>query len=282
MRNALVVSQSPDTLAQKWPQLFDAILVDAPCSGEGMFRRHPETRLEWDDASPARCAVRQSLILESAARMLKVGGRLCYSTCTFSAEENEGAIRAFMSSHPEFAPVDFTVAIGNGQTLRSQNGCIRFYPHTVRSEGHFAALLQKTDIRAEEERPAALLPAKTVFATPDRQSREAFQAFWAEGSPLRTAGCERYDRKPAHRFAAVAPTDRAESLPRGGSRWDGSKARDSCPTMPWRLPRRRFPCVPSRWNPSRLRLTCTAKCCRLAIFQPVSLQYPVLVCRLGL
>jgi len=182
VRNALVVSQSPDTLAQTWPQLFDAILVDAPCSGEGMFRRHPETRLEWDEASPARCAIRQSLILESAARMLKAGGRLCYSTCTFSPEENEGVIRTFLSSHPEFEPVDFTVPIGNGQTLRSQSGSVRLYPHMVRGEGHFAALLQKTNIRAEEERPTALLSAETVFTAPDRQSRDAFQAFWAEGS----------------------------------------------------------------------------------------------------
>lgn len=180
VRNALTVSQSPETLAQRWPRLFDAILVDAPCSGEGMFRRHPEARLEWDEESPAHCARRQRLILESAAKMLKAGGRLCYSTCTFSQEENEGVISAFLSSHPEFEAAGFAVPIGNGQALPSQNGCVRLYPHAVRGEGHFAALLRKTGVRAGEEQPASLLPADQLFAAPDRQAAAAWRAFYAE------------------------------------------------------------------------------------------------------
>lgn len=179
IRNALVVSADPKRLAQTWPGLFDSVLVDAPCSGEGMFRRHPETRLEWSADTPAQCAKRQIHILESAARMLKFGGRLCYATCTFSEEENEGVISAFLSSHPEFQPVDFTVPNHNGQTLRSQNGCMRLYPHTIRGEGHFAALLIK-GVQAEKTEPAALRPPERVFAAPDSKTVSAFRTLWAD------------------------------------------------------------------------------------------------------
>ncbi|MBN1776742.1 MAG: RsmF rRNA methyltransferase first C-terminal domain-containing protein [Clostridiales bacterium] len=180
VRNALAVSACAERLARMWPQLFDSVLADAPCSGEGMFRRHPQTRLEWTADTPAQCARRQLHILTSAAKLLKVGGRLCYSTCTFSEEENEGVIDAFLSSHPIFKPVEYSVPIGGGRELCSQNGCIRLYPHTVRGEGHFTALLQKTDTRPDEAQPADLCPADRVFASPDRQSTEAFRAFWAE------------------------------------------------------------------------------------------------------
>ena len=78
--NALVVSAQPEALAARWGVLFDAVLVDAPCSGEGMFRRHPETRAEWNPASPMGCAERQRRILGCAAAMLRPGGRLVYST----------------------------------------------------------------------------------------------------------------------------------------------------------------------------------------------------------
>lgn len=179
-QNTAVVSADPDRLARMWPQLFDAVLVDAPCSGEGMFRRHPETRLEWDADAPARCAARQAHILESASAMLKSGGRLCYSTCTFSREENEGVIGAFLSAHPEFRPVEFTVPVGEGRVLASQNGCLRLLPHVVRGEGHFAALLQKTETASQEPLPVSLLPPGRAFSAPDRQALDAFDALWRE------------------------------------------------------------------------------------------------------
>ena len=176
--NAVVVSADPARLARQWPRLFDRILVDAPCSGEGMFRRHPETRLEWNVDSPASCAKRQTHILESACMMLKAGGRLCYSTCTFSEAENEGVINAFLASHPEFKSVDFSVPVGGHHTLHSQYGCLRLYPHQVRGEGHFAALLEKTELRPGEPQPAALLPPERVFAPADAQALHAFNALW--------------------------------------------------------------------------------------------------------
>ena len=148
VRNAAVVSETPERLAAKFPETFDAVLVDAPCSGEGMFRRDPEARLAWTGGSPAGCATRQAKILDSAAKMVKPGGRLCYSTCTFSEMENEGTVRAFLKVRPDFSPVDFEL---NG-VGRSEGGMLRLWPHKLKGEGHFVALLR----REEEAAPTSL------------------------------------------------------------------------------------------------------------------------------
>ena len=150
VRNAAVVSESPDKLASGWPDTFDAVLTDAPCSGEGMFRREPEARDAWAPGSPAGCAVRQTKILESAAIMVKPGGRLAYSTCTFNALENEGVIREFLNSHPDFSPVEFSLP-GIG---RSEGGMLRLWPHRIRGDGHFVALMK----RAGEAMPSSPPP----------------------------------------------------------------------------------------------------------------------------
>ncbi len=138
VKNAVAVCALPEDLSPRWPGFFDKILVDAPCSGEGMFRRHPETRGEWTPSAPAGCAGRQSRILHHAALMLRPGGRLAYSTCTFNAEENEGVIRAFLREHPDFHLVPFSLP-----GLRSCSGTLRVWPHLTRGEGHFAALLER-------------------------------------------------------------------------------------------------------------------------------------------
>ena len=136
---ALVVNALPDRLARQWPEAFDAILTDAPCSGEGMFRREPDARAEWKPAAPAGCARRQAEILDRAAEMLKPGGRLVYSTCTFNRQENEDTIAAFLDRHPDFHPEDFALP-GLGM---SEGGMLRIFPHRVRGDGHFAARLRK-------------------------------------------------------------------------------------------------------------------------------------------
>ena len=143
--NAIVVNALPAKLAAQWPETFDAVLVDAPCSGEGMFRRDPDARGEWNPAAPEGCAGRQAEILDCAARMLKPGGRLVYSTCTFNRHENEDTVSAFLDRHPEFAPEDFE-APGIGS---STGGCLRVFPHRVRGDGHFAARLRKAGASKE-------------------------------------------------------------------------------------------------------------------------------------
>lgn len=128
VKNCAVVSADPAALARRFPAYFDKILVDAPCSGEGMFRKDGNTIAEWSEENVARCAVRQAAILDEAATMLRGGGRLVYSTCTFERAENEGQIEAFLARHAEFTLI--------GEEM--------LFPHEVRGEGHFAALLEKS------------------------------------------------------------------------------------------------------------------------------------------
>lgn len=149
VRNALVLNESPDRLAERFAGWFDAILVDAPCSGEGMFRKEEDAVADWSEDTVAMCAQRQKTILAAAAEMLKPGGRLVYSTCTFSPEENEGVIAAFLASRRDveliriegFAPGRPEWADGNPELTK----CARLWPHLLSGEGHFAALLRRTD-----------------------------------------------------------------------------------------------------------------------------------------
>ena len=138
--NAIVVNAYPYQLAERWPGHFDALLVDAPCSGEGMFRRDPDARSEWTPASPEGCAKRQAEILDQAAKMIRPGGRMVYSTCTFNSHENEGSILSFLERHPEFSAEDFYLE-GVGD---SSNGMLHIYPHRVNGDGHFVARLRKS------------------------------------------------------------------------------------------------------------------------------------------
>ena len=181
--NAVVVCALPKKLADAWPERFDALLVDAPCSGEGMFRREPRARLEWSPAAPEGCARRQAEILDQAARLLRPGGRLVYSTCTFNALENEGSVRAFLERHPEFAPEDFALE-GAGA---SEGGMLRLWPHRLRGDGHFVARLRKAG-QAPARRPAgAARPDREEAALLDALRREvcALPEAWDGMKPAR-------------------------------------------------------------------------------------------------
>ena len=161
--NAVVVCGLPGKLASAWPERFDAVLVDAPCSGEGMFRRDPSSRGEWAPASPEGCARRQAEILDRAAAMLRPGGRLVYSTCTFNEFENEGSVTGFLERHPEFAPEDFSL---NGVGA-SKGGMLRLWPHRLRGDGHFVARLRKAGTLAARGEGAPARPDRPTAALLD-------------------------------------------------------------------------------------------------------------------
>jgi len=150
--NAVVTCAYPAQLAPHFPAFFDKIMVDAPCSGEGMFRRQIEARAEWQENSPRGCADRQMEILEEAAKMLAPGGRMVYSTCTFNDTENEGVLARFLAVHPEFTLVPFALP----GLMPAEKGYLHLYPHEIRGEGHFVSLLEKSTEAADSvENPPA-------------------------------------------------------------------------------------------------------------------------------
>lgn len=153
--NILVTHEAPERLAERWPERFDRVLVDAPCSGEGMFRKTPAARRQWRPAAVAGCALRQDAILLAAAHMVRPGGRLLYATCTFAPEEDEGAVARFLRRRPDFEllspprPPGFDPGrpdwierdLAAGLPLER---CVRLWPHRAPGEGHFFALLARS------------------------------------------------------------------------------------------------------------------------------------------
>lgn len=152
--NAIVTNETPQHLAENFSNYFDRILVDAPCSGEGMFRKNEDACEEWSTDNVKICADRQDEILDCAAGMLKPGGRLVYSTCTFAPDENEGSISRFVKRHPEFTilPVEKKDGMQGGVpewTSEPADGIehtIRLWPHLLKGEGHYLAVLQKDGV----------------------------------------------------------------------------------------------------------------------------------------
>ena len=152
--NALVTNEEVSRLAQRFPGFFDRVLVDAPCSGEGMFRKEEAAVTDWSQDTVEMCARRQSDILDSAAKLLKPGGRLVYSTCTFAPEEDELAVAEFLEKHPDFRPE----IIDAPWFEPAENGGHRLWPHKLLGEGHFAAVLAK--IEGESESYPSPAPGK--------------------------------------------------------------------------------------------------------------------------
>ncbi len=148
--NALVLNHHPKDLERHFAGCFDKILVDAPCSGEGMFRKEEAAVTDWSPETVAMCAERQDQILRTAAKLLRPGGRLVYSTCTFAPEEDEGAVCAFLKAHPEFSveAVDAPMLSPGRpeyapEAVAGLEQTFRLWPHRQRGEGHYAAVLRK-------------------------------------------------------------------------------------------------------------------------------------------
>lgn len=151
IKNGVVTNETPERLAERFPEFFDKMVVDAPCSGEGMFRKDEEACRQWSPDHVVMCAERQRMILEQAAKMLKAGGRLVYSTCTFSPEEDEQTIETFLLDHPEFEIEDMGEQKGlspgraewGAGNVRALDKTYRIWPHRSEGEGHYLAVLIK-------------------------------------------------------------------------------------------------------------------------------------------
>ena len=191
-RNVVISNQDSGVLCSGLCDYFDAVLVDAPCSGEGMFRKEPQALTEWTLDNVLLCANRQGEILNNAAKAVRPGGRLVYSTCTFAPEENEGAVARFLTNHPEFTlvPIDVSWGCAGFEAERIQpfcpeidlsldlTGCRRILPQHG-GEGHFIACFIKEGDCPTYSGSTYLYPSKD----PNRTTAEALYAECFTDSP---------------------------------------------------------------------------------------------------
>ncbi len=141
--NIYVTSEDPQKLLNHFPEFFDKILVDAPCSGEGMFRKEPKMISFWEQQGPEYYSAIQKELILQAADMLRPGGRMLYSTCTFSELENEGTIAWLLENRPQMKLIDMKPYEGFSNGRNGLDKCVRIFPHKMDGEGHFLALLEK-------------------------------------------------------------------------------------------------------------------------------------------
>ena len=147
IKNAVVTSLDTAKIGEMFSSYFDLVLCDAPCSGEGMFRKYDEALTEWSEDNVRLCAERQTTILNNLADTVKDGGYLLYSTCTYSREENEGVVSEFLSSHPNFelCEVSESLKASTAPGIDGMSKARRFYPHIAKGEGQFIALMKKSE-----------------------------------------------------------------------------------------------------------------------------------------
>lgn len=172
-KKAMVTSEEVSRLAKTWGPVFDRVLLDAPCSGEGMFRKSEDALCMWSEGNVLSCAKRQSTLLTEAASLVKEGGYLAYSTCTFAPEENEQIIAQFLQEHTQFGLEPLTLPklspgrpdwlpdnLHNSELAKTA----RAWPHKVNGEGHFIALLRKNEGESKRFKPASFRPVPHTVA----------------------------------------------------------------------------------------------------------------------
>ncbi|AFC28849.1 hypothetical protein PM3016_1945 [Paenibacillus mucilaginosus 3016] len=227
VREAVVLNEDPAKLQEAFRGYFDRILIDAPCSGEGMFRKEEEMAKAWQEDWTEKYASMQRVLLRQAAVMLKPGGRLVYSTCTFSPEENEQIIAGFLDEHPDFeiAPAPELPGFAPGRpdwvpagSARAAEtaGAARLWPHRLAGEGHFAAALRR---REAPEGAAALAAEPAPEARRAARPSAKPQRRAAGGRPAAKAAAAADPREALARFAgeslAGEPYGSAELVLRG-------------------------------------------------------------------
>ncbi len=178
--NTILLNDEPERIATQLGPIFDRVLLDAPCSGEGMFRKSPVAIREWSPEHVAGSAVRQAKILPHAAALVRAGGLLLYSTCTFAPEENEQQIAQFLDGHEEWELVDIPkrngIAPGRPEWATGDHPLqrsARLWPHLIEGEGHFLALMRKQAPTNESE-PVA---RSTTRSTPPSATIESWLNF---------------------------------------------------------------------------------------------------------
>lgn len=206
--NVLVINESEEKLSARFAGVFDRALIDAPCSGEGMFRKDRKAVEVWSGDAPGNFRAMQDSLLDQTAKMLKSGGRLVYSTCTFNRLENEMALEAFTTRHGGFSKRLPDAALG----LDCRTGYGRLWPHLHQGEGHFIGLLEKdADGR---ETPPPLIP-KTVPAKTS-QPTEAYRSFEAENLTIKLTGQFYQNEGKLYRLPEGLPTTQGLRVSRSG------------------------------------------------------------------
>ena len=183
VRNATILNETPARLADHFGAYFDRVLLDAPCSGEGMFRKSAAARAEWKPGLVNSCGLRQSEILSCAARLVRPGGWLAYTTCTFAPEENEAVIERLLTSHPEFqlVAVPFHSGFGSARpewidppATHPLERAVRLWPHQMEGEGHFIAVLRKDNEKGRSQPGAKTFTPRLA----DPATRQHLATFW--------------------------------------------------------------------------------------------------------
>lgn len=189
-KHSVVLNERPDALEKHFPAFFDRILVDAPCSGEGMFRKEPAGIEYWSEDYPAECANRQRKILASAMKMLKSGGTLVYSTCTFAPEEDEQTIAWLLKEYPALEMVDIQKAPGmdDGRPGWADGNpalqkAVRLFPHHLKGEGHFIAKLRLTDQPVTPLKTKRKQKGRTAKSQLSKEERQLWSAWQQEYLP---------------------------------------------------------------------------------------------------
>lgn len=201
--NALVLSEAPEKLEAYFPEYFDKILVDAPCSGEGMFRKNPAMMKDWEDKGVDYYQKIQKEIVFYAAKMLKAGGYMLYSTCTFSPEENEAVISYLLDEFPELSLVDpipdeeacnkVQVSYEGFDRGRPEwvdgreelKRCIRLWPHKINGEGHFIALLRKENKGSKDgNKPLVKTSGKPSYNSLTKEAEEFLSDIKIDGHSI--------------------------------------------------------------------------------------------------
>lgn len=174
--NAVILNETPEHLCERFDAFFDKILVDAPCSGEGMFRRDPFAVKSWEKFGPEVCIEMQKGILECTDKMLKVGGELVYSTCTFCEGEDEDMIRDFMEKHPGYEIIPHP-ELSDVTVCDKLPGAMRIWPHLSRGDGHFCVHLRKVSSDHESRFDYTFATRKRTDNYSFNKSREALLSF---------------------------------------------------------------------------------------------------------